>query len=161
MINQAIHTLDLMLWILGDPVSVAASVSNLHLPGVIDGEDTANAYFTFANGAHGLFAATTANGTDEPISLTFQCEKMTLSLRDDDLYIDGVPQHIAENASIANGKSYWGVGHLMLFEEFYSRLSQGRKDMPISLADAWRAVRVLLTMYESGGVAIPLKGDAL
>ncbi|MBP5662288.1 MAG: hypothetical protein J6X30_03935, partial [Clostridia bacterium] len=112
-------------------------------------------------GAHGFFYATTANGTDEPVSLTLQCENMTISLHDKDLFINGEAQHILDEGSVKNGKSYWDVGHRILFEDFYSRLTQGKKDMPISLREAWRAVRVLLTMYDSNGMTIPLKGEPI
>ena len=161
MINQAIHTLDMLLWMLGEPVSVAASTSNLHLPGVIEVEDTANAYMTFEGGAHALFYATTANWRDEPVVLTVKCENMIISLHDGDLFINGEPQHIYEEIRLKTGKDYWDVGHKLLFAEFYSRLKAGRRDMPVSLKEAWRAVRVLLTMYGSGEKAIPLIGEHL
>ena len=159
MINQAIHTLDLMLCLMGDPVSVTASVSNLHLKGVIEVEDTASAYFTFKNGAHGLFTATTANWTDEPTALTVKCENAVISLHDGDVYIDGKPQQVYDEAFLKNGKPYWGVGHHMLFKEFYSRLKEGRRDMPVPPAEAWRAVRTLLTVYKSNEEEIPLAGE--
>ena len=45
MINQAIHTLDLLQWICGMPVCVTAHVSNDSLQGIIEVEDTASALF--------------------------------------------------------------------------------------------------------------------
>ena len=50
MINQAIHTLDLLQWICGMPEYVTAHVSNDSLKGVIEVEDTASALFECKGG---------------------------------------------------------------------------------------------------------------
>lgn len=58
LINQAIHTVDLLLWLLGDIVRVQARTRTaLHK---IEGEDTAVAILEFASGALGVLQATTA-----------------------------------------------------------------------------------------------------
>lgn len=150
MINQAIHTLDLMLWLCGEPKCLSATVANHHLKDVIDVEDTAEACITFQNGARGIFFATTANYTDAPISLEIACENMHLELKNDDLYINGIPQKLEESFVMESGKAYWGVGHKMLFDDFYRRLDHG-EEMPIGVSEAAKALRVLLAMYASNG----------
>lgn len=58
LINQGIHTVDLLLWLLGDVIRVQAwSGRVLHK---LEGEDTATAQLEFANGAHGILSVTTA-----------------------------------------------------------------------------------------------------
>ena len=58
LMNQGIHTIDLLLWLLGDVSSVQARVATqLHS---IESEDTATALLEFASGAIGVFHATTA-----------------------------------------------------------------------------------------------------
>lgn len=58
LINQGVHTVDLLLWLLGDVVSVRArAATKLH---AIEAEDTAMAVFEFANGTLGTLFATTA-----------------------------------------------------------------------------------------------------
>lgn len=153
MINQAIHTLDLMLWLCGAPEKLTALTANYHLKGIIDVEDTASAYITFKNGAKGMFYATTAHYTDAPIALEVVCENMTLKLVDDDLYIDGKKQELYDVANSSDGKGYWGVGHQMLFKDYYARLANG-EDMPIGVAEAAKALKVLLAMYDSQGKEI-------
>ena len=157
MINQAIHTLDLMLWLCGEPERLSATTANHHLKGIIDVEDTAEACITFENGARGIFFATTANYTDAPVSLEIACENMLLELKNDDLYIDGIAQNLEESIVMESGKAYWGVGHKMLFHDFYARLERGEA-MPIDVAEAAKALRVLLAMYASNGNDINLKG---
>ncbi|HET8925288.1 MAG TPA: Gfo/Idh/MocA family oxidoreductase [Candidatus Acidoferrum sp.] len=58
LINQAVHTVDLLLWLLGDVVRVQARTATmLHK---IEAEDTAVANLEFASGAIGTLLATTA-----------------------------------------------------------------------------------------------------
>jgi UDP-N-acetyl-2-amino-2-deoxyglucuronate dehydrogenase len=58
LINHAIHTVDLLLWLLGDVHRVQANMSTkLHR---VPFEDTASALLEFANGASGTLQATTA-----------------------------------------------------------------------------------------------------
>src|SRR5271163_2766313 len=58
LINQGVHTVDLLLWLLGDVVRVKARTATLLHK--IEVEDTAVATLEFANGALGIFHATTA-----------------------------------------------------------------------------------------------------
>jgi len=57
--NQAIHWVDLLVWLLGAPVEVTASTARLAHDG-IEVEDTAVATLRFAGGALGVLHATTA-----------------------------------------------------------------------------------------------------
>jgi len=58
LINQAVHTVDLLLWMLGDVMDVQASTANLLHK--IEAEDTALALLKFTSGASALLQATTA-----------------------------------------------------------------------------------------------------
>ena len=59
LINQAIHTLDLMQWLMGEIKTVSANCRRWGHE-FIEVEDTAEAYIRFANGALGRFTAQTA-----------------------------------------------------------------------------------------------------
>ena len=58
LINQGIHTVDLLLWLLGDVSHVQARTATLVHK--IESEDTATALLEFSSGALGVFHATTA-----------------------------------------------------------------------------------------------------
>ncbi|MGC2804351.1 MAG: Gfo/Idh/MocA family oxidoreductase [Candidatus Acidiferrum sp.] len=58
LINQGVHTIDLLLWLLGDVVRVQARTATLLHK--IEAEDTAVVTLEFANGALGIFHVTTA-----------------------------------------------------------------------------------------------------
>lgn len=156
MINQAIHTLDLMLWLCGEAETVTATVANRHLPGVITVEDTAEATISFAGGATGLFYASTAYCTDAPIFLEVVCEHMTLTLFHETLLVNGEPCG-EENcpSTLTSSKSYWGQGHLYFLQDFYEKLDTGEAVM-LTVPEAGKALRVLLAMYESAGKPVIL-----
>ncbi len=149
MINQALHTLDLILWYCGDPETVAGVTTNFHLRGVIETEDTAVARMTYPGDMTALFFATTANSVSAPVGLEFRCEKGVLALRDGDLWIDGVAQNLKDPVA-PTGKSVWGIGHQNLFRAFYGSLKEGTP-APVAIEDAYRSIRVLRAVYESEG----------
>jgi predicted dehydrogenase len=83
LINQAVHTVDLMLWLFGDVVSVqAASKTALH---AIEAEDTLTALLQFANGALGVLQATTSVYPGYPRRLELTGSEGTLIIEQDRL----------------------------------------------------------------------------
>lgn len=85
MINQSVHTLDL-LYFLGGPVkSLRASVSQL-LDYGIEVEDTVAAQLTYADGGKGLFMATNANYKNESVQIGVQLEKADFAIIENVLY---------------------------------------------------------------------------
>jgi len=83
LINQAVHTVDLMLWLFGDVVSVQAkSKALLH---AIEAEDTLVALLEFASGALGVLQATTSAYPGYPRQLELTGSAGTLIISQDGL----------------------------------------------------------------------------
>jgi UDP-N-acetyl-2-amino-2-deoxyglucuronate dehydrogenase len=83
LINQAVHTVDLMLWLFGDVVGVQAkSKTSLH---AIEAEDTLVALLEFANGAVGVLQATTSAYPGYPRQLELTGSEGTLIIAQDRL----------------------------------------------------------------------------
>jgi UDP-N-acetyl-2-amino-2-deoxyglucuronate dehydrogenase len=83
LINQAVHTLDLMLWLFGDVVNVqAAGKTALH---AIEAEDTLIALFQFANGTLGVLQAATSVYPGYPRRLELTGSEGTLIIEQDRL----------------------------------------------------------------------------
>ena len=83
LINQAVHTLDLMLWIFGAVKSVqATSKTALH---AIEAEDTLAALLEFGNGALGVLQATTSVFPGYPRRLELTGSEGTIVIEQDHL----------------------------------------------------------------------------
>jgi UDP-N-acetyl-2-amino-2-deoxyglucuronate dehydrogenase len=83
LINQAVHTLDLMLWIFGEVKAVQALCKTaLH---AIEAEDTLIAMLEFANGALGVLQAATSIFPGYPRRLELTGSEGTLTIEQDRL----------------------------------------------------------------------------
>ena len=143
MINQALHTLDLLQWMLGYPASVTASICNLSLGGEIEVEDTA--FAAFAGKAPFTFAATNAAGASLPVQITLRTTEEEIVLLPHSVMIDGkVVFH--EQKQIVLGKTCYGNGHLALIADFYDAIEKGRP-FAIDGEAAANVIRIILSMY--------------
>lgn len=124
LINQAIHTLDLMEWLLGDVVQVRGHSARNPEAG-IDVEDTAYALLDHAGGARSVVFATVANVTDAPVTIEIVTERATLHIRGDLTvnYADGSTGTVAENRPGGAGRAYWGASHELLIADFHRTLT--------------------------------------
>ena len=152
MINQAIHSLDLLQWFCGMPETVIAHCSNNSLQGVIDVEDTAFGRFTLKNGGNFIINATNSAASCFPIVLMFQSKTDAVELSGDNLIVNGKFVTKSDGTPIF-GKEEWGVGHNNLIREFYNCLEKGEK-FPIDFYEASKTVKLILKMYESNGKKI-------
>ena len=149
MINQAIHSLDLLQWFCGMPETVIAHCSNNSLQGVIDVEDTAFGRFTLKNGGNFIINATNSAASCFPIVLMFQSKTDAVELSGDNLIVNGKFVTKSDGTPIF-GKEEWGVGHDKLIKEFYNCLENGKK-FPIDFYEASKTVKLILKMYQSNG----------
>lgn len=148
MMNQAIHTVDLLQWLVGDVASVSGRASTRFLAGAIEVEDTAEFVAEHVNGARSAFYATLANAFNAPVTLDVVTENAVLSLRGDltVTYADGRVDVIPERTSDSGGRSYWGVSHELLIKDFYGRLGDS-EPFWISPAEAEKSLRIIKDVY--------------
>ncbi|MFE4712573.1 Gfo/Idh/MocA family protein [Paenibacillus sp. NPDC056722] len=151
LMNQTIHTLDLLQWFGGEIRSVRGSVTTDVLDGVIEVEDTAHACIDFSNEARGLFYGTNAYLVNSPVELEVVFEQGTLLQRRDCLYLwkDDQETLLCEPATKSAGaKSYWGTGHFRLIEDFYSHIRENRKFW-IDGEEGFKAMKLAKDIYSS------------
>jgi predicted dehydrogenase len=124
LMNQAIHTVDLVQWLVGPVASVRGSASTRYLDDVIEVEDTAEMVLLHDNGARSVFYATLAHAANAPVDIEIVTEKATLHLRGDltITHADGRVETVAETAATGE-RAYWGVSHELLIQDFYSSLA--------------------------------------
>lgn len=141
LINQAVHTLDLMVYFGGKPQSVIASMSNKSLNGVIEVEDTVDARIAFESGTIGIFYATNAYSVSPQPTLTLNYEDSEFLYADGKLYKDGVK--ICEDESCFLGKKNWGSGHMRTLYDFYINHSV------LGISDISNTMRTMFGIYKS------------
>lgn len=151
MINQAVHTLDL-LYYLGGPVgSVKAAVTQL-LDYGIEVEDTVCARLAYAGGAHGLFLATIASYKNENPQISVCLEQGEYAIENCTLYEllpDGTRRFICEDAKLPGSKFYYGASHGKLIGKFYAALEAGTQDY-IHVRDAVMSIRLIDAIQKAG-----------
>jgi UDP-N-acetyl-2-amino-2-deoxyglucuronate dehydrogenase len=126
LINQAIHTLDLMEWLLGDVVDVRGHTGRYALDGLVDVEDTAHVLLDHAGGARSVVFATVTNVADSPVTIEILTDRAVLLIRQDLTvsYVDGRTETVAERRVSTVGRAYWGVSHDLLIADFYRTLDR-------------------------------------
>lgn len=155
LINQAIHTHDLLTYLVGkETLSVDATVSNFHLKDEIEVEDTASIFLRFTDGTRAVYYATNAGGVNaSPLIDINYPDKVTLRLEGDCVYLldsEGLKLLFSEKEFKKNnvGKNEWGNSHNKLITDFYDCVKTGRH-FSIDVNEAKRAVAELLAAYES------------
>jgi predicted dehydrogenase len=148
LMNQAIHTVDLLQWLVGDVVQVRGNAATRFLGGTIEVEDTAEFVAEHAGGARSVFYATLGHAYNAPVTLEVVTEKAVLSLRGDltVTYEDGRVDVIPERRSDTGGRSYWGVSHELLIKDFYGRLDEP-EPFWISPLEAEKSLRIIKDVY--------------
>jgi len=157
LINQQIHTIDLLCWLLGKPVDVTGMASNLRLRDVIEVEDAAVVSVTHDSGVRSTFFATGAHSDNAPVEIEVSAEQGLLRFTDGVLrHIapDGTVTQLASDAQAVGARSYWGRSHGLLIDDFYSSLDQPGQFW-INADEALMSLEVLRTVYAQSGL-IPL-----
>lgn len=148
LINQALHTLDLVQWFCGEPVEVSATKNNFTLQGVIEVEDIISARYFGENPF--TFFATTSAPCDFPVQINILLSnKEKLTVFPNMLMINGeVKMRGSKTKSLA--KACYGSGHEALIADFYDCVSTGRH-FALDGAEGAKVVRLILAAYESNG----------
>ena len=156
-IDQAIHSIDLVSWVVGSEVeTVSCSMANRgHKTMIV--EDSAEGLITFKNGVRYGFYCMNNYGCDEPIEIRLFCEKGKVVFGYDDAYIyynDGTTEeaHQRENTEVyEGGKDYWGFQHIRQIEQFY-KACLGLEPLEISGEEALKTHKIICEIYDKGGM---------
>lgn len=154
-INQALHTLDILQWFCGMPTSVIGHTSCDTLKDVIEVEETAFGIFKLPNGGRFILNATNSNTHSFPVVVMLRSKDDEAIIVDDNVILNG--QFLTQSDGLPLfGKEVWGVGHIILVKEFYSCLEEGRK-FALNFYEAEKVIRLLLSLYESEGKEIIIR----
>lgn len=151
-IDQAIHSLDLVRYLCGaQSASVQAYIGRRVLTN-IGVEDVADAAIVFDNGMTYSFFATNYYVENSPIQIEIKGEKGTFHLTDTSATItldNQAPYTIDSSRDAQNpGQSYWGRHHAVQIAEFYDCLLNGRP-VPVDPGDAKATLSLVQGIYRS------------
>ena len=152
MINQALHTLDMLQWICGMPISVKATTANHSLKNAIEVEDTAFGVFKISEDKNFVISATNSTKYSFPIVLSFASDNDVMQITMDNVILNG-EFYVKKDGTPIIGKEVWGTGHVKLIKDYYAKLSAGEK-FPIDYYEASKVVKLILALYSSNGEEI-------
>jgi predicted dehydrogenase len=132
LINQGVHTIDLLLWLLGNVVRVQARTATQLYK--IEAEDTAAAILEFASGALGVFHATTAAYPGYPRRVEITGTEGTVILEHDRIIAANLRNAAAaiesalldENLSSSTATVSDFRGHQSVLDDFLQAIQQNR-----------------------------------
>ncbi len=156
-IDQAIHSIDLVNWIVNSPVAQMSVTMANRGHKLVSVEDSCEALITYENGTkYGIFAMNNF-ASDEPIEIVMVCENGKATFGYDDaviVYNDGKTERVGQNenlSEIAGAKDYWGFMHSIQIEQFH-RACLGLEPLEISGKEALKTHKVIMDMYDMGGM---------
>ncbi len=154
-IDQAIHTLDLLNWFVDSEIeAVEASLSN-RFHASIQVEDCAEGVISYTNGVKASFYTMNYYSYDAPVEIELHCEKGTIKLVGEkatitfqdgrQLIADRNPDEFMDYGFV---KQYWGVSHRKEIEDLYHCLQTG--ETPHNTADeVIETQKLVCAIYQS------------
>jgi len=153
--TQAIHTMDLMLWLMGPAATVQARMATLVHD--IEVEDTAAVSIEFASGALGAVTATTAAHTFWSQRLEIVGTRGKAVLRNNRIvewdFADGAPDRaevmaIDELSGVADERGRYGPGHERILRDFVDCLLDNCP-FPLDGREGRKISNLLWALYDS------------
>ena len=175
LMNQAVHTVDLLLWLMGPAIEVQAYTATLAHER-IEVEDTATAVVRFANGALGVIEASTATYPGYLKRIEIHGDQGTAVLEEEDVvrwdFAKKTRGDDAVHAQMASRKSTGGgaadpaaIGHhahAMQMQNFVDAIRKGTEPA-VGGAAGRIPVELILAIYKSArsgkAVNLPLTSD--
>lgn len=147
-INQALHTLDLLQWFMGMPKSVSGDIHIYDPKEGVEVEDTAVGRFYLEKGSFEIFASNTAE-VDCDVHLIFKLKggEEVIMFPAAVLTKEGY-KTFEEKKPL--GKDCYGSGHEKLIEDFYLCVKEN-KPFALDFEEGSKVVKMITALYRSKG----------
>jgi len=162
LINQAIHTIDSLLWIMGSPRTLCAQTDTFSQD--IEVEDLAVAVIRFENGALGVVQGSTAIYPGLPTRLEIHGTKGTAIIEGEMLKrwsVLGEEEETAQQAKV--GLKSWdrpelvpATNHASLIKDFAQAILEDREPR-VNGIEGRRSLELIRGIYESGRTQKPVE----
>lgn len=175
LMNQAIHSVDLLTWLMG-PVSEISAHTDTLAHERIEVEDTAVATLRFENGALGVIEATTAAFPGWLKKIELHGSKGSAALEEESIVQwsfadetdedEALRQRMKDNTETGGGAAdptaIGHHGHTMLFHDALDAIAEDREPA-VNGAEGRRSVEIILAIYQAAeegkAVSLPLPQD--
>ncbi|MCL2445362.1 MAG: Gfo/Idh/MocA family oxidoreductase [Oscillospiraceae bacterium] len=155
-IDQAIHTLDMLRYLVDEDIAyVDAFIANRGHAS-IEVEDTAEGVIAYKSGLLTNFHAINYYSYDADVTIELDCENALVQMVGDNATIkfhDGrtlmAQRNPTENFDYGNVKSYWGVNHVKQISNFYASMRSGIAPY-ITVESAYKTQEMVCAIYQSG-----------
>ncbi len=172
LMNQCIHNIDLLRWMLGDAVTEVVGMTDRLCHPEIEAEDFGAALIRFANGAYGIVEGTTniyPCNLEETLYLfgergTVKAGGQSVNLIEHWQFADRLDDPEAVMAACHEApRNVYGFGHTPLYADMVDAIQTGRAPAVDGEAGR-RALELVLAIYRSAqlgkGVSLPLAPTA-
>ena len=165
LMNQCIHNIDLLRWMMGDGVSeVMAYTDQLKHP-YLEAEDLGLALVKFSNGAYGIIEGTTnifPKNLEETLYLfgetgTVKAGGHSVNILEEWRFADGQDDPEEVKATYhENPPNIYGFGHTPLYADMIEAIRQDRAPY-VDGKSGKRALELVLAIYKSAAEGRPVK----
>ena len=175
LMNQAVHTVDLLSWLMGPVTEVQAFTATL-AHDRIEVEDVATATLRFASGALGVIEATTAAFPGYLKRIELHGSEGSAVLEEEDIKAWDFAKKLRSDAAVhrqmASSKSTGGGaadpaaighhGHTLQIQDFVDAIRKDRTPA-VDGTEGRKSIEIILAIYQSAitgkKVSLPLKSD--
>jgi UDP-N-acetyl-2-amino-2-deoxyglucuronate dehydrogenase len=165
LMNQCIHNIDLLRWIMGNEIDeVFAYTDNLLHP-YIEAEDLGIGLVKFHNGSYGIIEGTIniyQQNLEETLYLfgetgTIKAGGKSVNIIEEWIFADQLddPEYVKATYH-ENPPNVYGYGHTPLYADVIDAIKTGRAPY-ISGEDGKRAIELVLAIYKSAATGMPVK----
>lgn len=164
LMNQGIHALDLLIWMLGEPTEVSAQTASIAHER-IEVEDVAAATVRFRNGAIGVMLASTAAKPGLPVRIAVHGDRGTAVMVEDELAVFEADPDSGAGEPSTNSPALepptladWSDidrAHRAQYADFVEAVRTGRAPA-VTTEDGRTALAVVLAVYESARRGAPV-----
>jgi predicted dehydrogenase len=150
LINQAIHTIDLMQYLTEMPETIIGKTFNISLKDIIDVEDTGIIY---TKDKSFYLSASVRIDKDYPVNIIIKVEKDIIKIIGNHLLINDKLIKLNELKLDKNAKKIYGGGHSSLISDFYYCI-ENKIRFEIDFYEAIKSLKIVLKAYQSEGKEI-------